>query len=1130
MECIRDLLSANNWTIAQSPGDGHCLIYSTITSWNSQQCDHNPINKSWLLDEIRNEFNDNRYRYSGFLAHLSQDEIHRQLTLYLEHKRYNLAIVDVIPSVICNVLNVSLKIISEQHNAECDIIDILPESAAINGNLSVHKFGDHYNGLACISVIQPTNQRIIYTRDQLNHLNTSNLRVARTLRKALIKQHIWKPTGSTRPKPWGNAKFALVNAQSVRNRSALLLSDYIASNDLDIICITETWLTQLDSVDVAVLEGENYTLSHVVRETGRGGGVGILFKSSYKLVRSSPIKSKGFEGLNITLKHPSRIQLTVVVIYRPPSAPTQQFFESFNTVLQELSVHGNNVIICGDFNIHYNNARCNVARELMGLLDQCGYKQSVNVPTHARGNTLDLIITPTSSDISSQPRTTTLFSDHYILECNVNLRKVRPPTKCITYRKFRCIDSDSFSNDLTSKLDCCDTVPDFNANVLSVLDIHAPLTSRKVTDRIHQPWHNPEITAAKRNLRERERMGCAELSKCKNSYSALLHVTKCQYYRKTITESKDDIKSLFKITDLLLGKKHKTVLPSCDSDDKLSEDFSKYFASKVEKIHSEINVTPPAKVTLSTCTDPAFAYLTKFPIVTTSDTITLIKGLKPKVCLLDPLPAFMFKDYASQLAPAVCTIINTSLSTAVVPKELKVSIITPIYKRKQLPVDQLSSYRPIAQMPFVAKLLERHVSQHLRLYMENNAINDVFQSAYRPNHSTETAVVKIFSDICLSLGVRRQVILCLLDLSSAFDTLKHSILIQRLSDVGIRGTALEWFRSYLTDRSASIKVNNHVCKPTDVQYGVPQGSVLGPALFNIYCLPIGNIIRNHNISYHIYADDSQLYLDFSNSDEKVVVERLQACVSELKSWLSDNFLLLNDRKTEIVRFGKDYCAEEYKIGGATIESKSCVTSLGCTLDSGLTMASHASRISKSANYYLYCIRKIRNCLTLDMCKLLVHTLVIARLDYGNALLYGATDDVLRQLERVQRQAARVVCKKITNDHSSVTELLWGLHWLPIRARIQYKVLLLAYKAVTSNSPPYLADMLTTKSNIQPTRSAKKVNILDIPRIGKNGHSDRAFAHAAPHLWNTMLTDDMRGCRNIDSFKKKLKTLLFTKHY
>ena len=766
------------------------------------------------------------------------------------------------------------------------------------------------------------------------------------------------------------------------------------------------------------------------------------------------------------------------------------------------------------------------------MIDQCGYTQSVTDPTHARGNTLDLIITPSSSNIvASKPRTTILFSDHFAVECNLNLRSPRPPTRNISYRKLCNIDKDSFSTDLITNLCSCDTISDFNSNVLSVLDTHAPQHTRTVTDRINQPWYNREITVARRDLRKRERQDCKDFIIFRNNYRNLLHRTKREFYQRsiqTIADSKNNSKALYNITNTLIGKVRKSVLPSCTSDVKLCEEFRSFFATKVQQIHTKIKKSNPRSLspTLSSC---QHAYLNSFPIVTVPDTVVLIKAMKPKSCVLDPIPASIFKEYATQIAPAVRAIVNTSICSGTVPVELKESIITPIYKKKQLPINELSSYRPVAQMPFIAKLLERHVSKHLRIFLENNNINDLFQSAYRPNHSTETAVVKIFSDICLSLSQRRDVVLCLLDLSSAFDTLHHGILIQRLAEIGIRDKALEWFRSYLEGRTTSVKVNNSRSSPDVMKYGVPQGSVLGPTLFNVYSRPLGDVMLKYGISYHMYADDSQLYIDFSSCDEETAMANLQLCIQEIKTWLRDNFLLLNEKKTEVVKFGREFTGNHLQIGEASICSSSSATSLGCTLDSSLNMSLHASRVCKSANYYLHCIRKIRNFLTLDACKLLVHSLVTIRLDYCNAVFCGARNDVIRQLERVQRRAARVVCRKY-NDHSSVTELMWGLHWLPIRARIQYKLLLLVHKAFIGGSPPYLADMMITRNTTRSTRSSHRVNLLVVPHHGVNKYSEKAFAVAGPRLWNELLTDELRGCSSLDTFKKKLKTLLFQKHY
>ena len=156
--------------------------------------------------------------------------------------------------------------------------------------------------------------------------------------------------------------------------------------------------------------------------------------------------------------------------------------------------------------------------------------------------------------------------------------------------------------------------------------------------------------------------------------------------------------------------------------------------------------------------------------------------------------------------------------------------------------------------------------------------------------------MKISDDLCLSLSRSRDVVLCLLDLRSAFDTLQHDILIQRLANIGVRDKALEWLRSYLVDRTTSVKVNNSRSCCSLVKYGVPQGSVLGPTLFSVYCRPLGRIIRKHDISYHMYADDSQLYVDFSPCDEKTALANLQRCIQEVREWLRENVLLLNNKK------------------------------------------------------------------------------------------------------------------------------------------------------------------------------------------------------------------------------------------
>ena len=215
--------------------------------------------------------------------------------------------------------------------------------------------------------------------------------------------------------------------------------------------------------------------------------------------------------------------------------------------------------------------------------------------------------------------------------------------------------------------------------------------------------------------------------------------------------------------------------------------------------------------------------------------------------------------------------------------------------------------------------------------------------------------------------------------------------------------------------------------------------------------------------------------------------------------LSSNFLLLNDKKTELMEYNSNGFNQNNNlvIGNTVINTQPCVTNLGCVLYVGLVMSGHAARMCKSAYHHLRCIRKIRNCIHMEACKLLVHSLVTSRLDYSNGILCGARKYVIKQLEGVQRISARVVCKAYTNHHSSMMELLWGLHWLPIKTRFNYKILLLVYKALNVSTPPYLTALLTRKSLCRVTRTPQKVNIQ-----GKDATSDagKSLFRAASVWW------------------------------
>ena len=339
--------------------------------------------------------------------------------------------------------------------------------------------------------------------------------------------------------------------------------------------------------------------------------------------------------------------------------------------------------------------------------------------------------------------------------------------------------------------------------------------------------------------------------------------------------------------------------------------------------------------------------------------------------------------------------------------------------------------------------------------------------------------------------------------------------------------------AYLTGRTQSVTIGNSESNHTSLSYGVPQGSKLGPVLFNSYIAPLSEIAHAHKITDEKYADDEQLILSFKPNlpnDQTNAMRQMEKCLNDISIFLQQNKLCNNCDKTEFLLIGNHINLNKitnmkFRIGGIDITPISNAKNLGVIFDKHMNMEKQINKMCKNAYFNIKNISKLKKNITEDDRKTLVNALVTPHLDYGNSLLFGVPQKQITKLQTAQNSAARLI--KNVSRYESITAHRKDLHWLPIPSRIQYKILSLVWKTLKNQSPKYLKDLIKLRST---TRDLRNQLLLDIPyNYNQNNMADRSFSRNAPKLWNP-LPINVKSQKSLEGFKRQLKTHLFKHSY
>ena len=559
----------------------------------------------------------------------------------------------------------------------------------------------------------------------------------------------------------------------------------------------------------------------------------------------------------------------------------------------------------------------------------------------------------------------------------------------------------------------------------NVLDMHAPPSLQRVMTHNSSPWFasiRDELFIAKRERCQAEwKLRNTKLTIFKDLYrqarhkvSKLVHTAKCKFYFERIALASPS-KELHQIINTLSNRHPPKMLPIIYPIVDLPSLFIKHFTNKVEKLRANI---ASEHVTSTLVTGTTIATFSLFEKVSRLTVKECILNFVPKSCELDPIPSKLLIECLDSILPSLTDLFKSSLASGIFPQCFKSALVTPILKKRCLDHNDLNNYQPVSNLCFIAKILEKLVLSQVASYLNSHNLCNTCQSAYCPGHSTETALLKVVDDLFLSLSKGNISVLALLDFSSAFDTIDHPILVHRIhTDVGFTDAVLQWFSSYLTDRTHYISLSSHCSASAPVHLGVLQGTVLGPMLFTMYIKPLSAIINSHSIIHHSFSDDLQLQMSALPDKISELLHTMQSCISDVKAWATANMLKLNDNKTELMLFTSKRTKHLHTLPTSItianaplskIPFKQSVKYLCFTLDCHLTMNAHISNISWTCYFELHRLASIRRFLPIIATATLVSAIVLSRIDYCNSLLFGSTHDVTSHLHRIQNYAARVI--------------------------------------------------------------------------------------------------------------------------
>ena len=932
-----------------------------------------------------------------------------------------------------------------------------------------------------------------------------------------------------------NITCSYLNINSIRNKFNNL-SDMIDQN-IDIICIAETKIDSSFPKSNFLMPG--YITPYRLDVNERSGGLLVYIKDhiiSKQLTNFLIPKDIQIIPFEINLR---KNKWLLISTYRPPTTSESYFIDNLNSLIDFYSREYDNILILGDLNMEISN------RFLAPLLESHDLKSLNKKPTcykSKQGKCIDHILTNRSRSFKFTNTFETGMSDHHLMiytMFKMTFEKSGP--KIIYYRSYRNFNKDLFERDLFCQLQNVTAYEIFEEIFTRILDSHAPL-KQKLLRANNKPFVNKELKKAistrsrLRNIANRTGKK-DDLNKYKhqrNYVTFLNRKTQKEYYKNLNPKNIQTTKSFFDIFKPFFSSKytHFEKMILVENGEIISDDIScaelmnHYLvnitdslnitewptSSEIESIDDEVN-----RAILKYANHPSIKKIQanfeinsrfKFRNVTPDEIYNEIKKLDPSKSTSGNIPVKIIKEYLFLYLNPLTHCFNNCINENKFPDPFKLADVTPIFKKDNK--TQKENYRGISILKALAKVLERLLSKQLIEFMTPNF--SPFLCGFRKGHNTQHALLRLLEDWRAKLENKEIIGTILCDLSKAFDTLPHDLLIAKLNAYGVEYNSLKLISNYLTNRKQRCKIGSSFSTWADILVGVPQGSVLGPLFFNICINDFFFSIKESSICN--FADHQNIYTSAKHLID--VVYKLENDMKNALAWFNSNRMVANPNKFQIMFLGTnrkiDLCLD---INGNTCRSSTVVKLLGTNIDWKLKFNHHVKEICKIANNKTKALVRLRFKLNQSQKLTLYHSYVMSYYSYCPLIWMFCGINSNELINRVQRKALRAVYNDYTSDFNQLLDK--GNH-LTIHQINLRSLLTEVYKCLNNENPSFLSYIFEYKSVRYNLRIS---NLLIVPQIRTITYGLNSFSYRGSMTWNN-LADNIKNSENLEIFKSEMK--------